>query len=173
MDISFHVSGEKFNYRVCGILVSDGKILAMKDERSPCYYLPGGRVALGETAEQAVCRELREELAVEARIVRPLWLHQSFYTEEVDHLRYHELCLYFLTEAPALSARSGVRRRGGRPQAPLRVAALRAAEGRALLPALPEGRDFSPARLAHDIRVRRAYPRASSSRIISDSDALR
>ena len=65
-----------------------------------------GRVALGETAEQAVCRELREELAVEARIVRPLWLHQSFFTEEVDHLRYHELCLYFLTEAPALSARA-------------------------------------------------------------------
>ncbi len=104
MDISFRVNGEKFNYRVCGILVSDGKILAMKDERSPCYYLPGGRVALGETAEQAVCRELREELAVEARIVRPLWLHQSFFTEDVDHLRYHELCLYFLTEA--LSARA-------------------------------------------------------------------
>lgn len=106
MDISFRVNGEKFNYRVCGILVSDGKILAMKDERSPYYYLPGGRVTLGETAEQAVCRELREELAVEAQIVRPLWRHQSFFTEDVDHLRYHELCLYFLMDAPALSARA-------------------------------------------------------------------
>ena len=30
-------------------MISDGKILAMHDERSPYYYLPGGRVAIGET----------------------------------------------------------------------------------------------------------------------------
>lgn len=98
MDISFRVEEEKFNYRVCGIILSDGKILAMHDERSPYYYLPGGRVKLGETAEQAVIREIQEELEITASIERPLWLNQSFFTEDVDHLRYHELCLYFLMD---------------------------------------------------------------------------
>ncbi len=98
MDISFKTEEGKFNYRVCGIILSGGKILAMRDERSPYYYLPGGRVTMGETAENAVIREIREELNVTPKIVRPLWLDQSFFTEDVDHLKYHELCLYYLLD---------------------------------------------------------------------------
>lgn len=98
MDISFRTENEKFNYRVCAIMISDGKILAMRDERSPYYYLPGGRVALGETAEKAVLREVQEELGITPRIVRPLWLNQAFFTEDVDNLHYHELCVYFLMD---------------------------------------------------------------------------
>lgn len=64
MDISFKTGNQKFNYRVCAMMISDGKILAMHDERSPYYYLPGGRVAIGETAENAVIREVQEELGV-------------------------------------------------------------------------------------------------------------
>lgn len=98
MDISFKTDEGKFNYRVCGVIISGGKILAMRDERSPYYYLPGGRVTMGETAENAVIREIREELHVTPKIVRPLWLDQSFFTEDVDHLKYHELCLYYLLD---------------------------------------------------------------------------
>ena len=64
MDVSFKVDNAKFNYRVCAIMISDGKILATKDERSPFYYLPGGRVQMGETAEDAVVREIQEELGI-------------------------------------------------------------------------------------------------------------
>lgn len=98
MDISYKTESGKFNYRVCAMIISDGKILAMHDERSPYFYLPGGRVKMGETAEDAVIREVREELGVIAKIARPLWLNQAFFTEDVDHLRYHELCIYFLMD---------------------------------------------------------------------------
>ena len=98
MDISFKNGNEKFNYRVCAMMISDEKILAMHDDRSPYYYLPGGRVAIGETAENAVIREIQEELDVTPKIVRPLWLNQAFFTEDVDNLNYHELCIYFLMD---------------------------------------------------------------------------
>ena len=98
MDISFRSDNEKFNYRVCAMIISDGKILAMHDDRSPYYYLPGGRVTIGETAENAVIREVQEELGVTPKIVRPLWLNQAFFTEDVDNLRYQELCIYFLMD---------------------------------------------------------------------------
>ena len=98
MDISFKSGNAKFNYRVCAMMISDGKILAMHDDRSPYYYLPGGRVAIGETAENAVIREVQEELGVTPKIVRPLWLNQAFFTEDVDDLNYHELCIYFLMD---------------------------------------------------------------------------
>lgn len=98
MDISFNINDRKFNYRVCAIIISDGKILAMHDERSPYFYLPGGRVQMGETAEHAVIREVQEELTVTPKIVRPLWLNQAFFTEDVDKLDFHELCIYFLMD---------------------------------------------------------------------------
>ncbi len=43
-DISCIIGGDRFNYRVCGIMFHDDRILAMHDERSPYCYLPGGRV---------------------------------------------------------------------------------------------------------------------------------
>lgn len=118
MDITFRTAEGTFNYRVCAVMIHDGKLLAMHDGRSPYYYLPGGRVMLHETAEQAVLREVKEELGVDARIVRPLWLNQGFFVEDVDRERYHELCLYFLvdiadTELPARGDRFSVME-GGR-----------------------------------------------------------
>ena len=101
MDITFDTEEGRFNYRVSAVLLDGERILAMHDERSPYFYLPGGRVRMGERAEDAVLREVREELGIEARIVRPLWLSQSFFNEDVAHVDYHELCLYFLVDASA------------------------------------------------------------------------
>ena len=98
MDVTFKTDDGTFNYRACAVIVDGGKILAMKDSRSPYYYLPGGRVNLGETAEAAVLREVREELQIDAEVLRPLWLCQSFFTEDVSRESYHELCLYFLVD---------------------------------------------------------------------------
>lgn len=99
MDISFKVGeNKKFNYRVCAMMISDGKILAMRDGSVDGYYLPGGRVEMGETAEDAVIREVQEELGVTPKIVRPLWLNQAFFTGDIDRVCYHELGIYFLMD---------------------------------------------------------------------------
>lgn len=98
MDITFQTDGRTFNYRVCAMILSGGKILAMHDQCSPYFYLPGGRVAVGETAEEAVLREVEEELHIRAKISRPLWLNQAFFTEDVNGQNYHELCVYFLMD---------------------------------------------------------------------------
>lgn len=98
MDISFKIDNEKYNYRACAIILNNDTILVMHDERSPYAYLPGGRVKMGETAEHAVVREVQEELGITSKIIRPLWLNQAFFKEAVDHLHYHELCIYFLMD---------------------------------------------------------------------------
>ncbi len=98
MDLSFDTAQGRFNYRVCGIVIHENKLLAMKDQNSPYYYLPGGRVRFGETMEEAILREIREELDIDAKISRPLWLNQAFFEEDVTKLHFHELCLYFLMD---------------------------------------------------------------------------
>ena len=65
-------------------MIHNGKILTMRDKCFPYYYLPGGRVKMGETAEQAIAREICEELGFKPCIIRPLWLNQSFFEEDVD-----------------------------------------------------------------------------------------
>ena len=81
MDLTFKTENGRFNYRVCAVIVNENRLLAMRDENSPYYYLPGGRVALHETAEHAVLREIKEELEIDAKIIRPLWFNQGFFTE--------------------------------------------------------------------------------------------
>lgn len=98
MDVSFKTTEGRFNYRVCAMMIDNGRILAMHDERSPYYYLPGGRVKMNESAEHAVIREVQEELNITPKIIRPLWLNQAFFTEDVDGQNYHELCVYFLMD---------------------------------------------------------------------------
>lgn len=71
MDISFKMGDEKFNYRVSAIIIYNGRILAMYHEKPSEYYsLPGGRVMMWETAEQAMMREILEELGVSLKISR-------------------------------------------------------------------------------------------------------
>ena len=114
--LTFSLPGGCFNCRVAAVIVLDGKILAMQDDRSPYWYLPGGRMRLGETAQQALGRELEEELGAAGELLRPLWLNQGFFTEEVSGKRFHELCLYFLVRLSADQVPDGefFRREGGR-----------------------------------------------------------
>lgn len=97
-DCSFAAVGGRFYYCARAIIIRSGKLLVLKDDVAPHYYLPGGKVAMGETAEEAVVREVAEELGAKAEIVRPLWLCQNFFTQSVTGERYHELGLYFLTD---------------------------------------------------------------------------
>lgn len=98
MDISFKTSEGRFNYRVCAIIIHDGKLLVMRDDGIGHYYLPGGRVHMHETTDEAVLREMREELEIEAEIIRPLWLNQSFFVLDGTQEKFHELCLYYLID---------------------------------------------------------------------------
>jgi 8-oxo-dGTP diphosphatase len=54
--------------RASAVVLRDGQILMVqiKDQGASWWCLPGGTIEAGETPEQAVVRELREELNVEA-----------------------------------------------------------------------------------------------------------
>lgn len=99
MDISFKTAQGAFNYRVAAIIVHQGRILIMQDEGIPHDYLPGGRVHLREPAEAALIRELHEELDLVPPPCRLVFIAESFFMLLGTH--HHEVCLYYLMDAPA------------------------------------------------------------------------
>lgn len=66
-----------------GIILRDGKVLACQRKRTVRYPLkwefPGGKIEPGETAREAVVRELREELTIEAVPDEILLTHEWVY----------------------------------------------------------------------------------------------
>ena len=53
--------------KIAWLHVVDGRILSTRSRGKDAYYLPGGKREPGETDEQTLVREVREELDVELR----------------------------------------------------------------------------------------------------------
>jgi 8-oxo-dGTP diphosphatase len=66
-----------------GIILNNGRVLACQRKRTVRYPLkwefPGGKIEPGETARDALVRELREELAIEAVPGELLLSHEWVY----------------------------------------------------------------------------------------------
>lgn len=91
--ISFDGEGGRFNYRVAGIVVENGRVLVGRADWEDFWYLPGGRVEMSEEARESLAREMQEELGARVEIGRLVWVLENFF--EFDGTTFHEIGLYF------------------------------------------------------------------------------
>ena len=91
------------NIRVGAIILKDGKVLMVGNDRADYLYSVGGRIKFGETAEQAVAREVYEETGVKMDIDRLGFVHESyFYGDDASRAGklIYEISFYFYMKVP-------------------------------------------------------------------------
>lgn len=74
----------KFHHIVRGIIIKDEKLL-IANYIGHHYFLPGGHVELGESAEKALIRELKEELGIDCIVKRFLGVIENQWEDETLH----------------------------------------------------------------------------------------
>lgn len=93
MDVSVMINNTKFNYRVATLIKNNNKILLHKSKEDDFYAIPGGRIMIGETSENALKREFVEEIGAKITIKDYLGTVENFF--EYNGKKYHEVMIVY------------------------------------------------------------------------------
>lgn len=101
-DCCFQSKNKRFRYRAAAIIVENDCVLFAGNEINDYYYSIGGGVHIGETAEEAVQREVFEETGIHYEIEHLAIIHENFFVESTGKnqgLDSHEIAFYFLMKS--------------------------------------------------------------------------
>ena len=83
-----------FGVRATALIVEEGKLLVVEDEGG--FYTIGGAIQVGERTEEAVIREVREELGVKAKAEQLAFVVENRF--EQDGISYHNIEFHYLVD---------------------------------------------------------------------------
>ena len=98
-DCCFTSEKNWFRYRAAAIIIEDGCVLLVGNEKEDYFYSVGGGVHMNETAEDAVKREVFEETGISYEIDRLAVIHENFWVGNGSFdkgLNCHEIAFYFI-----------------------------------------------------------------------------
>lgn len=91
-----------FRYRAAAIIIEDECVLFAGNEHENYLYSIGGGVHIGESAHEAVLREVYEETGIHYEIDHLAVIHENFFSENIGVLKgldCHEVCFYYLMKS--------------------------------------------------------------------------
>jgi 8-oxo-dGTP pyrophosphatase MutT (NUDIX family) len=93
------------------IYIEDRKLLLAFSSKKQCFYLPGGKIDPGESGEQALCREVFEEMNVrisESELEFYMHITAPAYGEKEGTIMEQDCFLLTKTISPSASAEVSV-----------------------------------------------------------------
>ena len=92
------------NIRVGAIIIKDNKLLMVGNENSNYLYSVGGRIKFGETAKEAVIREVEEETGIKMEVDRLGFVHENYFIGDNQSRlgkTIYEISFFFYMKVPA------------------------------------------------------------------------
>ena len=93
-DFRTTVGDTVFGVRAAALILQNGKLLVTKDKGK--YYTIGGAIQVNESTEDAVVREVKEELGVKAQAGQPAFVVENRF--EQDGVSYHNIEFHYLVD---------------------------------------------------------------------------
>ena len=90
------------NIRVGALIVKNGKLLMVQSSHDYLYSV-GGRIKMGETAEEAIVREVFEETGIRMNVKRLIAVHENYFYGDSpsNHGKLiYEVSFYFQMDVP-------------------------------------------------------------------------
>lgn len=102
-DCTVAIDNGYINLRVGAIIMKGNKFLMVGNQKDDYLYSVGGRIQFGESAEEAVVREVFEETGIRLEVDRLGFVHENFiygdYGEKQGKLIY-EISYFFYMKTP-------------------------------------------------------------------------
>lgn len=102
-DCTVAIDNGYINLRVGAIIIKKGKFLMVGNRRADYLYSVGGRIQFGESAEEAVVREVYEETGVRLEVDRLGFIHENFFYGDYAHVEdklIYEISYFFYMKTP-------------------------------------------------------------------------
>ncbi len=79
-----------------GVCIAGGKVLLCRPRNGSYSYLPGGHIEFGETGAEALAREIKEELGLDATVGELVGVDESAFVQR--RRRHAEISLVYRLE---------------------------------------------------------------------------
>lgn len=96
MDLKIKTDVQEFHGRTCGIIKQDDYFLIMRVNRTPYYHIPGGHIEIGEDSNQAVIREIKEEIGCNVNKTNLFAIQENFWQR--NKKQCHGIEFYYIVE---------------------------------------------------------------------------
>lgn len=86
---------------VGGLVFQEDRVLLVKRGREPGlgqWSIPGGMVEVGETVQEAVQREIKEETGLQVEVLQLVEVFERIFPNDQGRIKYHYVVLDFLCQ---------------------------------------------------------------------------
>ena len=94
MDLKIKTDEEEFHGRTCGIIKQDDKFLIMRVNQTSYFHIPGGHIEIGEDSEQAIIREIKEEIGCDIQETNLFAIQENFWKR--NNKNCHGIEFYYI-----------------------------------------------------------------------------
>ena len=95
-DITIDLEDWRINCRAAGVIIHNNKILLHRDINKSYYALVGGRIKFGETSDEAIVREIKEELGKDVEIIEFITVVENLF--KLNNRNYQEYLFIYKLE---------------------------------------------------------------------------